>query len=248
MQRYLLTLFALILISIESFGQIPPLQAGVPYYYTLGSLTMIGDASCTPKNYTVIVSPVPLATGVNWKMVVDSLTGNIVRASFGPINLNDTLPAYPPDGMYDFQADPSSRAYLRFFLDGTPTVSLESYPCYFNSSISFPNCGLTWSITPDTDSAQCNVGTFSGLGNVWDANAFRVFYSAGAHRIKISSSLSSNEDFTFSLYDIAGKSICSKTLPQGEVTFFLQDVNTGLYLWQITNGNRQYRGKLIIPD
>jgi hypothetical protein len=224
---------------------IPQLQQGVPMEYLIQNLYYTNTGLCPTELYSVYVYPVPLAQGIEWKVVVDSVAGNPSYAppASTPLNDGDTLTFTTANSnTFTFSLPTGALAYMRLIVSGTPSSSSQPYPCHIQTGGSGFTCATLTEFTPDSSFSNCTVNP-SSVPELSSFNNYNVYADYSNHFIKIIASTVARANFT--LFDITGKKVLEKAVNRNE-TFVDIEGRNGIYIWHVSTADRNFYGKIHI--
>jgi hypothetical protein len=246
MKRTLLYLFLSFFITqLHAQIIIPQLQQGVPMEYLIQNLYYTNTGSCPTEFYSVYVYPVPLAQGIEWRVVVDSVIGNPAYSPPPSTQLNDgdTLTFTTANSnTFSFSLPTGALAYMRLIVSGTPSSSSQPYPCHIQIGGIGASCFTQTEFTPDSSFSNCTVNP-SSVPELSSFNNYNVYADYSNHFIKIIASTVARANFT--LFDITGKKVIEKLINKNETYIDVEDRN-GIYIWHVSAADRNFYGKIHI--
>jgi hypothetical protein len=242
-----LLLFLLLLFHSLVRGQItiPQLQQGVPMEYLIQNIYFTNTGSCPVEAYSIYAYPIPITTGVEWRLVVDSVAGSVTYSPppSTPLNEGDTLLFTTANGnTFGFSLPTGSRTYMRLIVSGTPSVASQSYPCYIKVEYTTSSCFSAIIFSPDTAFANCTVSP-SSVPELPGASSYYIYADHYTHSVKVIAS--KNAGAEFHLFDVAGRKVLERPISQYETAI---DMNgkEGIYIWQLSTAERNMYGKIFI--
>jgi hypothetical protein len=142
---------------------LPQLQTGIFVYDTLNVYTVNFSGTCLPTDLEFVLtldqSLIPIASGVNLKLLVSQLTtpaGAVTTDENGTVNLYDSLQYSLSYQAFHFHSTTSGTMKVKFIITGTPTTALQNYPCEIDgNTILIPPCLNLVHFAPGIN--QCSV-------------------------------------------------------------------------------------------
>ncbi|MCG3167478.1 MAG: hypothetical protein POELPBGB_03270 [Bacteroidia bacterium] len=172
----------------------------------------------------------PFATGVELMLEITSL-GGALTLNGNAVTEGNTYPLTEPAVPVLFQFTGSGSVDFSVHASGTPTIAVETYPCYVVDKVSQFACNNTYKLMEGEVFVPCTVAVATEITeNNFNPN---IFFSPENQLLFVETE---NENELI-VTDVLGKIILSQQLTKGKHSVSLPQLSNGVYIARLESEN-----------
>jgi hypothetical protein len=213
-------------------------------YNYYGSVSFSGSTGYGSITFGDTLASSGFITGVNFKMVVDSINqgASPVHAAFwdslgtmAPMYVGDTLSIPASFILY------AGAVGFHIIIEGTPLISGQSYLCDLVYALT---TGDTWGMMIYANSlTSCKVNQIQGMRDNEDSDNFIIYPNPSSGKFFLSSR---NYYSSVQIFNIVGENIYHSEIIDRKAEIDRSLCPKGIYLVKISDGEKTFTEKLIV--